>query len=84
MIMRILLTATALFPLTLFAQQPDPAITELRETISKIVDVRTLESEERLDWEARKAEMAALLDLHRRELALLGGRIEPRSRRHRL
>ncbi len=57
--------------LPLAAQQPDPAITELRETISKIVDTQTLESRERLDWQSRKAEMQALLELHQRELALL-------------
>jgi hypothetical protein len=44
------------------AQEADTTIVELREMISKIVDVQTLESGERLDWEARKAEMAALLD----------------------
>lgn len=63
-------------PVAAFAQQADPAIIELRETISKIVDVQTLESEERLGWEERKAEMAALLDLHRRELALLDEELE--------
>ncbi len=53
------------------AQESHPAITELRETISKIVDTQTLESKERLDWEARKEEMATLLELHQKELALL-------------
>lgn len=58
------------------AQEADATIVELRESISKIVDVQTLESGERLDWEARKAEMAALLELHRKELALLDGELE--------
>lgn len=53
------------------AEPEDAAVIELRETISKIVDVQTLESEERLDWKARKDEFAALLDLHARELKLL-------------
>jgi len=62
--------------LRLAAQQPDAAVIELRETVSKIVDVQTMESKERLDWEARKAEMAALLDLHQRELALLNEELD--------
>jgi hypothetical protein len=53
------------------AQDADAAIIELRETISKIVDVQTLESKERLDWETRKSEFGALLELHQRELKLL-------------
>ena len=48
------------------AQEADATIVELRESISKIVDVQTHESAERLDWEARKAQMAALLELHRK------------------
>lgn len=52
-------------------QDTAPAVAELRETISKIVDVQTLESKERLDWESDKAEFAALLELHARELKLL-------------
>lgn len=65
-----------LLTLPLRAQEKDPAIIELRETISKLVDVQTLESKERLDWEARKAEMAALLELHQRELELLDEELE--------
>ncbi|QTN33228.1 DUF3450 family protein [Akkermansiaceae bacterium] len=53
------------------AQDADANIIELREIISRIVDVQALESGERLAWEARKAEMAALLELHRKEIALL-------------
>jgi hypothetical protein len=56
--------------------RPDARIIELRETISKIVDTQALESKERSDWENRKAEMAALLDLHRREIALLDEELE--------
>ncbi|MEP2775611.1 MAG: DUF3450 family protein [Luteolibacter sp.] len=58
------------------AQETDPAVIELRETISKIVDTQTLETKERLDWQIRKAEMQALLELHQRELALLDEELE--------
>lgn len=53
------------------AEPEDVAVAELRETISKIVDVQALESEERLEWQSRKQEIDALLELHQRELALL-------------
>ena len=53
------------------AKAEEPDVTALRETISKIVDTQTLESKERKDWESRKAEFAALLGLHRKEIALL-------------
>ena len=46
-------------------------IAELREAISKLVDVQTLESKERNDWQAKKASFANLLELHQRELKLL-------------
>jgi hypothetical protein len=62
--------------LRLAAQETGLEFIELRETISKIVDTRTLESKERLDWEAGKAEMAALLELHQRELGLLNEELE--------
>jgi Skp family chaperone for outer membrane proteins len=52
-------------------EAPDAAVVELRETISKIVDTQALASRERTDWESRKAQMATLLELHARELALL-------------
>lgn len=58
------------------AAEPDASVAELRETISKIVDTQTLESKERTDWEARKAEFAALLELHRREVILLDEELE--------
>lgn len=58
------------------AQETDPSIIELRETISKIVDTQTLESQERLVWQARNEEMQALLELHRKELALLDEELE--------
>jgi hypothetical protein len=54
-----------------YADPEDAAVVELREAISKIVDIQTMESKERLDWKARKDEFAALLDLHTRELKLL-------------
>ncbi|MFM2198340.1 MAG: hypothetical protein RLZZ505_1772 [Verrucomicrobiota bacterium] len=62
--------------LTAMAQEPEPTVAALRETISKIVDTQTLESRERTDWEARKAEFAALLELHRKEIALLDEELE--------
>lgn len=65
-----------LLALPILAQETDPAIIELRETISKIVDTQTLESKERLDWQARKAEMETLLELHQRELSLLDEELE--------
>ncbi len=58
------------------AQEDDATIIELRETISKIVDVQTMESKERTDWEARKSEFTALLELHQRELKLLDEELE--------
>lgn len=63
-------------PLPAQESRPDAAVVELRETISRIVDTRALESKERSEWEARKNSMAALLDLHRRELALLDEELE--------
>jgi hypothetical protein len=62
----------SLFGFSLVRAEPDnAAIIQLRETISKIVDVQTTESEERLEWKSDKAEFAALLELHARELKLL-------------
>jgi hypothetical protein len=68
---RILLTISFLSISLVHAEPEDAAVAELRETISKIVDVQTTESEERLNWKARKDEFAALLDLQSRELKLL-------------
>jgi hypothetical protein len=56
--------------------QPDAQIVELRETISKMVEVKALASMEKNEWAGRKAEMAELLKLHRRELELLGEELE--------
>ena len=61
---------------TTYAEEPDTSVAALRETISKIVDTQTLESKERTDWESRKAEFAALLELHRKEIALLAEELE--------
>lgn len=61
---------------TTHAEEPDASVAALRETIAKIVDTQTLESTERTDWEARKAEFAALLELHRKEIALLDEELE--------
>ncbi len=46
-------------------------VIELREAISKLVDVQTLESKERNDWKAKKAAFGNLFELHQRELTLL-------------
>lgn len=66
----------ALMPMAWAQQEVDPrvrdaAIVELREAISKLVDVQTLESKERHDWEVQQRTLGELLELHRRELALL-------------
>lgn len=75
--MRHLFSTTLLFScLSLHAAEPDASVAALRLTISKIVDTQTLESKERNDWEAKKAEFAALLELHRREIALLDEELE--------
>ena len=58
-------------PLCAAETAPDAEVVELRETISKIVDVKSQASKEASDWETRKAEMNELLGLHRRELELL-------------
>ncbi|MFN7460168.1 MAG: hypothetical protein ACK5RZ_02715, partial [Akkermansiaceae bacterium] len=63
---RILLTISFLSISLVHAEPEDAAVVELRETISKVVDVQTTESEERLNWKARKDEFAALLDLQTR------------------
>lgn len=69
---RVLFFAAVLSAGSAAGQAPDEArLAELREAISKEVDVRAQASAEAADWEARKAEMAALLELHRRELELL-------------
>ena len=49
----------------------EPEIVVLRETISQVVDVKTQSSQEKNAWELEKASMAGLLDLHKKELALL-------------
>ncbi len=75
----LLFTCCAILPMARAAAQeaqPDAAVVELRETISKIVDTQAQASKERTDWQARKEELAALLELHRRELALLDEELE--------
>lgn len=69
-------TFLALLYSCITAMAAEPDVTALRETISKIVDTQTLESTERTDWESRKAEFAALLELHRKEIALLDEELE--------
>lgn len=67
-----LLSILPLLPTLLTGQEQNPQlIAQLQETISKTVDTQTLESKERLHWQARKEELATLLQLHRQELALL-------------
>lgn len=68
--------ALALLFTCLTSMAEEPSVAALRETISKIVDTQTLESKERTDWDARKAEFAALLELHRKEIALLDEELE--------
>lgn len=46
-------------------------LAELRATITAIVEAQTLASRETHDWQARKAIMGELLDIHRREIELL-------------
>lgn len=69
-------SAFALFVSCLAATAAEPDVTALRETISQIVDTQTLASKERTDWEAKKAEFAALLELHKKEIALLDEELE--------
>jgi hypothetical protein len=54
----------------------DAVVIELRETISKIVDVQSQTSKELRDWESRKSAMDGLLEIHRRELSLLNEELE--------
>ncbi|MFU8892054.1 MAG: DUF3450 family protein [Luteolibacter sp.] len=53
------------------ADENAASLEELRATISSIVEVQSQASKELRDWEARKAVMADLLDVHRREIELL-------------
>ena len=55
-------------------------VEELRTTITSIVEVQTQASRELRDWEARKATMADLLDVHRREIELLTEELETSGR----
>lgn len=52
-------------------EEVDGDVVALRETIGKIVDVKARMAEERTAWESRKSEMAELLELYRREMAML-------------
>lgn len=54
------------------AQEASPEdVAALRQTIAEIVDVKAIASGERIAWQERKASMAELLELHRKELTLL-------------
>ena len=74
----LLLTAGAAGVFALDATEAPAAadVAALRETIGRIVEVKGRISAERSEWQARKDEMAALLDLHRRELELLDEELE--------
>jgi hypothetical protein len=74
--MRALLLLSCLLILPTAGQDPDAQVVELRETISKVVDVKSRASQEKGDWDGRKAEMAELLKLHRQELELLSEELE--------
>jgi len=65
-----------LLSLTVAAHASEPTIAELRETISKVVDVQAMESGERLEWQGHKQELGELLKLHRKELELLNEELE--------
>ncbi|MFC7338334.1 DUF3450 family protein [Haloferula chungangensis] len=71
-----ILWLAAALPVWAAEAEPDAQVVELRETISKIVDVKSQASEEKIDWETRKAEMSELLSLHRHELELLSEELE--------
>lgn len=58
----------------------DASVEVLRSTIAGIVNAQTLASSELRDWEARKAVMAELLEVHRQEIALLGEELEKSGR----
>jgi len=60
-----------LFPLGIMTHATEPEVVVLRETIAKVVDLKNQTSQEKNTWELEKASMAQLLDLHKKELALL-------------
>lgn len=55
-------------------------LAELRATIAAIVEAQTLASRETHDWQARKATMADLLDIHRHEIELLTEELDTSGR----
>lgn len=58
--------------LTISSAQPEElVIAELQQTISEIVETKSLESQETNAWETEKQELATLRQLHTKELALL-------------
>ena len=72
----VILCFSGLFALYAQEEAPDAAVVELRATIGKIVDTQALRSKEVADWEARKEEMSALLEIQKRELSLLTEELE--------
>jgi hypothetical protein len=77
-----LATVLACFGLSggVFADESAVSLEELRTAISSIVEVQTQASKELRDWETRKAVMADLLDVHRREIELLSEELESSGR----
>jgi len=61
---------------SLCADEVAGSLEELRATISGIVGLQSQASAELRDWEARKALMADLLDVHRKEIELLAGELD--------
>jgi len=55
-------------------------VEELRATIGGIIELQSQTSKELRDWEARKETMDALLEIHRREIALLSEELETSGR----
>ncbi len=58
----------------------DAALAELRETIGRIVEIQSANSAESRAWEADKARMDELLDIHRREIELLAAELDGSGR----
>ncbi len=55
-------------------------IEELRATIAGIVELQSQASKETRDWESRKEAMEELIEIHRREIALLTEELETSGR----
>ena len=62
------------------APEDTAQIEELRATISGIVELQSQASAELREWQARRDAMAELIEIHRREIALLGEELEKSGR----